>query len=217
MSLIRGTVLEFTSKHHEHDDIYSFHFKPTKPLKHKAGQHGLFSLKGFLGIKAFSLTSSPEDNEVIITTHVRQQSRFKQLLDALQPGDTVKMRGPIMNFVLKPDEREVVFLAQGIGITPYRSLLRHIRNQKLSVHSTLLHVSSSEHTFKAETSRLATKAIYAVNSQEFRQVLDVILMDHSQATYYISGGGQFLTSTVKQLKDKGIKGSSIRQDRFLGY
>jgi ferredoxin-NADP reductase len=217
MSLATNTPMEFINKKHEKGDVYSFHFRPLRKLPHKAGQHGFLSVPGARLFKPFSLASAPEDNEVVIGTHVHAHSKYKQALDHLEPGDTVKLRGPAFNFTIKKNATQLVFLAQGIGITPFRSILRHINIKRLDIETTLIHVEKDGHVFGNETRQLASHAYYPDKSQEFKKQLQKTLLEQPDATYYISGANSFLKTTVAELAEAGIKKSNMRRDKFVGY
>jgi ferredoxin-NADP reductase len=217
MSLATNTPMEFITKKHEKGDVYTFHFRPLRKLSHKAGQHGFLSVPGAGLFKPFSLASAPEDDEVVIGTHVHAHSKYKQALDHLQPGDTVKLRGPAFNFTIKKNATQLVFLAQGIGITPFRSLLRHIDLKNLDIETTLIHVEKDGHVFGDETRQLASQAYYPDNSQELKKQLQITLLEQPNATYYISGANSFLKAIAAELAKVGIKKSNIRRDKFIGY
>lgn len=210
----RNTKLEFIDKQLEGGDIYTFHFKPAKPLKHLAGQHGLFVLPNFGGLHIFSLSSAPEEEYVSFSTHVRAESKYKQRLAALQPGDKITMWGPVLDFTFK-DETEYVFLAQGIGITPFRSMLVHARDKALPVKTTLIHVDASGHTFRNITEHAATYSYFVTNPQEFTETIKGTV--NPKAAYYLSGSPRFIKATKKTLRSLGLKRSQIRKDSFLGY
>lgn len=209
--------MTFVGKQHISGDVYAFSFRPAQPLPHTAGQHGFLAVRGGLIAKPFSIASAPEDDEVMIATHVHANSRYKQALAKLQPGDKVKMRGPVFNFVLPRGVPQVVFLAQGIGITPYRSLLRHIANYTFPIQSTLLHVSAEPHIFADETRALATRAEYPATRKAFARQLQATVAEQPSALYYISGSVAFLASTTQQLKQAGVPAAHIKKDWFLGY
>lgn len=211
----RATKLTFVKKNHEHGDIYTFYFSPSRPLRHIAGQHGLFVLPRLGGLHIFSLSSAPEEEYVTLSTHVRKESRYKQRLDGLQPGDHLTVWGPVLDFIFQDEPAEYVFLAQGIGITPFRSLLVHANAVKLPVTTTLIHVEADEHTFHALTSQLATKSFYPTTPEAFTQTIKDTL--NPQAAYYLSGSPRFVGATKQTLRSLGLKRSQIRTDSFLGY
>jgi ferredoxin-NADP reductase len=79
-----------------------------------------------------SLVTSPTDEGLVgLATRLRD-SAFKRTLAALEVGDEVEVEEPKGSFLL-PDETNVpyVFVAGGIGITVFRSMLRYIRDREL--------------------------------------------------------------------------------------
>ncbi|BCJ61442.1 hypothetical protein Jiend_48640 [Micromonospora endophytica] len=157
MGLLSSTPLEFADRWEEDGGVAVFAFTATKPFRHIAGQHGIFTIKGG-GTRPFSLASAPGDEQVVIATKLDSGSKYKKALAALRPGDRITMRGPIMKFILDGAGDEVVFLAQGVGITPFRSLLRHIDTAGLGVRSTLLHLGTGTRSRPRRSNSPATPA-----------------------------------------------------------
>lgn len=211
----RPTRLTFVDKKHEHGDIYTFRFSPARPIKHIAGQHGIFVLPKLGGIHIFSLSSAPEEQYVAISTHVRKESRYKQRLDALKSGDHLTLWGPVLDFIFRENATDYTFLAQGIGITPFRSLLVHADSVKLPISITLIHVEGEPHTFRELTERLATHTYYPTDPEGFTQSIKDTL--NSKAVYYLSGSPRFVRATKKTLRSLGLKQSRVKSDSFLGY
>jgi ferredoxin-NADP reductase len=207
-------LLPFIKKVHEHDDVYTFFFeKPTK-MKHKAGQHGLFSLVGPYRPHPFSLSSAPDEAFVSFTTRIRQGSRFKQQLLQLKAGDSIHFLGPIMNFTFKEGAKKYVLLAQGVGITPFRSMLVQAHSQKLPVKITVIYVNNQAHTFQSLIESYADTAFFPANSNEFRSLVE---QQNPSNLFYISGSPAFIRSTKKLLRNIGVTASHIKADSFLGY
>lgn len=73
--------------------------------------------------RSFSLSSSPTETGQISVTCKISDTPFKQALARLQPGEPAVVYGPLGFFLLDP-ERPGVFLAGGIGITPFRGMFR---------------------------------------------------------------------------------------------
>ena len=209
-----ATSLSFTKKKHETDDIYTFYFTPKKPLKQKAGQHGLFILPGLYRPHPFTLSSAPGEDYVAFSTHVETGSRYKNRLMNLKRGDKVSLVGPILNFTFQPNETDYVFLAQGVGITPFRSMLVHADAEKLDINTTLIHVDKSEHSFKSLTRKLATKAYFPDSSQAFKFHLNDV---NNESLFYVSGSPKFNKETRKYLIEMGVPARRIKSDSFLGY
>lgn len=212
---MRGfTTLSFTKKKHETGDIYTFYFTPKKPLRHIAGQHGLFILPGLYRPHPFTLSSAPNEDYVTFSTHIDTGSRYKKRLMELKRGDKVQFVGPILRFTLQPDQSKYVFLAQGIGITPFRSMLVAAHDEKLPIETTLIHVDKSEHAFKSLTRKLATHAHYPKSSQEFNFYVNDLSTD---SLFYLSGSPRFVRQTRQTLLEMGVPAQHIKADSFLGY
>ena len=212
MSLINK--LKFIKKKLEGDDVYTFYFTRPKGLKHRAGQHGIFILPGLYRPHPFTLSSSPDEKYVTITTHVNIGSRYKQKLMSMRRGDSILLFGPLFNFTFIEGVTEYVFLAQGIGITPFRSMLMYAHTKSLHVTTTLIHVDSKPHSFQKLTEQYATNASYPTNPEEFRAAVG---SQKSSQHFYLSGSPRFVTSTKKLLLQQGVKPRSIHTDSFLGY
>jgi ferredoxin-NADP reductase len=215
LGFFRLTRLRFIEKAHENGDIYTFHFKPARPLKHRAGEHGVFFLPGFRGVHIFSLSSSP-DEDVAISTHARKESRYKQRLMNLKAGESMWVLGPILNFTYRPGAKHLVFLAQGIGITPFRSMLVYARAHDMDIHTTLIHVDGGGHTFAPLTRRLASLAHFPTNPEEFTAFVQEATKD-KDALFYLSGSPRFVRATKKTLRGLGVNWRRVKADTFLGY
>jgi len=82
--------------------------------------------------RAFSIASAPYEDELLVATRMRDTA-FKRVLRALPIGDSVKVDGPSGYFTLhRNSTRPVVFLAGGIGITPFLSMAQQAAHDQLS-------------------------------------------------------------------------------------
>lgn len=207
-------TLTFVSKQQENDDVYTFYFSYRGSLGYAAGQHGGFILPGLYRPHAFSLASSPQEKLVAIGTHVATGSRYKNTLMRLQPGDRIVMFGPIMRFYMRKGHSGYVFLAQGIGITPFRSMLADAHDTQAPVTTTLIHVDAHQHTYRHETEQWATHAYYPTNPDEFRTLVKQQSIDQ---LFYLSGSPKFISATKKFLKTFGVHRRQIKADTYWGY
>jgi ferredoxin-NADP reductase len=196
--------------------VYTFFLDPPAALSFEAGQHGLLSIPG-VGRKAFSLASAPEDEHVAIGTRIRPGSAYRSALAALAPRARVTLRGPLQDFTVTPSMSRVVLLAQGIGITPFRSILRHLPHSAYDAHTTLIHVARANPTYRDETAGLATVGHYPTEQEEFALQLKRSIVEDPTATFFVSGGSPFLAATTAVLTAAGIGRARIKKDRFRGY
>jgi ferredoxin-NADP reductase len=122
----------FAHSHDEAANIRTFYFKTERPVSYTAGQFTELTIPhkhpDKRGVKRwFTLSSSPTDELLSITTKfaVDKSSSFKKALFKLQPGTELHMAEPMGDFVLpKLIQTPLVFVAGGIGITPFHSILK---------------------------------------------------------------------------------------------
>src|ERR1017187_10087709 len=72
--------------------------------------------------RTFSIASAPHEETLMVATRMRDTA-FKRVLDTMRPGSSVKIEGPSGSLLLHNAKRTAVFLAGGIGITPFRSIV----------------------------------------------------------------------------------------------
>jgi glycine betaine catabolism B len=108
----------------------------TPPLNYTAGQFAFFDIGGVYNdpkgpIRHFTISSSPTENFIMFSTRIRD-SPYKKRLSTLEEGARVKVRGPEGQFVLHEDySKPAVFLSGGIGVTPFRSMIKYATDKQL--------------------------------------------------------------------------------------
>jgi ferredoxin-NADP reductase len=81
--------------------------------------------------RGFSINNAPDDPELMFTTRLRDTA-FKRVLQSMPLGTEVKVEGPFGNLTLHNNtSRPAVLLAGGIGITPFRSMVRRATHERL--------------------------------------------------------------------------------------
>jgi glycine betaine catabolism B len=83
-------------------------------------------------------------------------------------------------------------------------------------HTTLVHVGQ-DHAFRSETERLARAAAYPADREDFQAEVKRAVAEHPDATFYLSGAGEFIRQTAAQLAELGVPRKHIKKDRFPGY
>ena len=116
-----------------------------QPFVFKPGQCILITLLDPLykdkkgNARDFSIASSPGEPSLMIATRMTG-SAFKRSLADLPLGSKVRVHGPYGDFRLDADPtRPAVFLAGGIGITPFRSMIKHAIEQHSPQRLTLVY------------------------------------------------------------------------------
>src|SRR4030066_1062256 len=111
-------------------DVTSFYFKPHVAVKWTAGQYMQFTLphdnpddRGTS--RFFTISSAPFEENIMITTRFAgdASSTFKKVLLKMEIGQNIYALMPQGEFLIKDFAKSYVFIAGGIGITPFRSII----------------------------------------------------------------------------------------------
>lgn len=130
----------------ESASVYTLKLKPENPADHinfLPGQwvywHLLNTDGSSWGRAAFSVATAPSEFDEQFQLAVKVQGDFTKKGGQLQPGDIVGIQGPFGVFVLPKQVDELVFFAGGIGITPFRSMIRELQRQHATTPITLFY------------------------------------------------------------------------------
>jgi CDP-4-dehydro-6-deoxyglucose reductase len=91
------------------------------------GQFVSFSgeVSGRIVTRAYSICSPPEGNRFELCLNRVQEGLFSPYLFEMKPGDAVSMREPLGYFTLRNPQSDMVMVASGTGIAPFRSMIRY--------------------------------------------------------------------------------------------
>jgi ferredoxin-NADP reductase len=187
--------------------------------------------------RTFTIASAPAERDLMIATRMRDTA-FKRVLNSIVPGTEVELDGPFGQMVLRDDSgRPAVFLAGGIGITPFRSIAVQAA-QMAQPHRLYLFYSNRR---PEDTAFLDELVLLEKQSRNFKLVATMTDMAHSAKTwngetdfidgvmlsrylpdiatpiYYIAGPPQMVAAMRKTLNQVGVKSQDIRFEDFVGY
>ena len=140
--------LKLIRRKKETPDVESFVFNPAEPLTWKAGQylhavihHEPTDNRG--SDRWFTIASAPFEKEVMITTRLTAEkgSSFKAKLSNLKIGKSIEISDLDGDFVVDDPALEYIFIAGGIGITPFYSILKEADHAKIKLQVTLLYAN----------------------------------------------------------------------------
>jgi ferredoxin-NADP reductase len=95
-------------------------------------------------MRSFSIVSSPS-NEDILQFATRINGEFTTSLSELESGDSMFVQGPFGNFVIdESQDKNVILIAAGIGITPFMSMIKDASETKLNIPIVLLYSNPSQ-------------------------------------------------------------------------
>jgi ferredoxin-NADP reductase len=162
----------------EGTDIITFKFTKNGYPEYKAGQFAFFPLNNVNNdsrgpVRHFSLASSPTEDAIIISTRIRD-TPYKQRLSSIQEGEEVKVSKPRGNFVLHDDySKPAIFLSGGIGVTPFRSMIKYAIDKQLPIKITMFDSNRSQQNilYKYEFDKWASqnqkfKIVYTLTEEE---------------------------------------------------
>jgi ferredoxin-NADP reductase/nitrite reductase/ring-hydroxylating ferredoxin subunit len=220
--------VKLISKQTEQPGVVSFFFQPTSSITWTPGQYAIYHIphtnpddKG--ETRCFTIASTMQEGHIQLTTRI-SSSTFKQALNTLAMGSSVEIQAIEGSFVVKDQNQPLVFIAGGISITPFRSMLVDMAHRKLNIPVTLLYGSRTADTiFGTELDQLAATyqslhIKYLINPHQ----LDAAAIQQAGypvalAKYYISGPEPMVTALGKVVKDLGVPDNHIQHDAFPGY
>jgi ferredoxin-NADP reductase/nitrite reductase/ring-hydroxylating ferredoxin subunit len=237
---------------HQGTDAMSFKFsrndeKSRTYLEFKAGQFSVVDLgtkedsKG--PTRSFTIASSPtERDSLLITTRIRD-SPFKQKLAGLEPGIAVNIMAPGGQFIL-PDEysRPLVFLSGGIGVTPFRSMIKYATDKQLPLKIVMFDSNRNEANilYKGEFDSWAKlnnglNIVYTITDEnrseseadwngERGKIDKKMLTKHltkddlEKSIFYVCGPPQMLEAMRKLLvEEMSVAEDKVKIEEFTGY
>jgi len=177
-----------------------------------------------------SVVTSPNERGVLgLCTRLRD-SAFKRSLAELPLGAEVEVEQPKGSFVL-PEETDVpyVFVAGGIGITVFRSMLRYIAEEQLPYDVTLVYSNRDRESaaFLDELSQDGARVVLTMTDDpgwdgETRRIGPELLREHLGAEldsfrYLIAGPPGMVEGVTGRLLEAGVPDERIVSERFSGY
>ncbi|MER8693066.1 RnfABCDGE type electron transport complex subunit D [Mesorhizobium opportunistum] len=220
-------------------DSFDFVFRSPRKLAFEAGQY----LEWTLGLdradnrgnrRYFTVASAPTEETVRLgVKFYPQSSAFKRELMTMKPGSTIHAAQLAGNFTL-PARREtkIAFLAGGIGITPFRSMLQYLIDRKEQRPIVILYGTQGQQdiayrdVLDAAKQELGIKTIHAVAKGAERgqypgnideRLIRLAIPDYLERTFYISGPQAMVKALRQKLLVMGVRRSKIKVDYFPGF
>ncbi len=172
----------------------------------------------------FTIAASPTEDTIRLGVRFSQNgSSFKRALLDLSNSQTTAAGQLSGDFVLPGDSsKKLVFIAGGIGITPFRSMIKYIidKNEKRDIVLFYANKTADEIVYKEifdeAEKKFGLKTIYVLehlNSETIKQEVP----DFSDRAFYLSGPHAMVDAYKLVLKEMKVPSSQIITDYFPGY
>jgi ferredoxin-NADP reductase len=221
--------LHFDHSQDEVPGVTSFFFTVDPKIEFQAGQFLQYKIdlpnpdeRG--GARYFTISSSPHDLFIQLTTRFAPEhgSAFKAFLKTMQPGTAIEVSGPSGSFTYPDPQQAAVFIAGGIGITPFHSIIKDLDDRQVDAPITLLYSNRDENfpfkTFFDEQMQKhpTLKVIYETNRLD-AQGIKKHVPDLQTPLFYLSGPKPMVEGLEQILAEIGVSKEHIKTDYFPGY
>lgn len=221
-------LLRLIKKEHLVDNIWIFRFQPNKPLVWIAGQYVRVELPHDNPDKEgttrqFTNSAAPYEGIMQITTRVTK-STFKQALSRLVVGDKLQLtENPEGDFVWQDTNLPLIFVAGGIGVTPFYSILKQRVHDQLPLNVVLIYGSRTKAVpFKNELAEWSAanpgfRIKYVVGEPLTAEKLSELEPDLYRSLVYLSGSEPMVEALGAELLRRGLPKAQLKRDAFPNY
>jgi predicted ferric reductase len=203
---------------------------------HLPGQFAFIKvLEGYCGGEEhpFTIASSPEQGELVFT--IRNSGDFTSRIYELIPDAKVLVHGPFGRFSanLYPEEKQLVFIAGGVGLTPFLSMIRSMHRTQNWRPVTLLYACRTqadllmreELAAMEESSNGRLQLVHVLSSPEKTWqglcghingdlILQHVTGSSTDRGFYVCGPPAMMKTVEQDLKHTGVSGSRIHSEHF---
>ncbi len=223
-------------------DTYDYVFKPSYPLKFQPGQFLELTLPTVPSDargnrRFFTIAAAPTESDIRFgVKFYPDSSRFKQALSKLKPNQTITAAQTSGSFTLPADlNQKLVFIAGGIGITPFRSQIKYLVDSGEKRDIILLYSNKTESEIAygeifAKATPNGLKTVYTLTDLANipadwtgqtgmidQKMLTTQIPDYKDRHFYLSGPHAMVATFEKLLATLGVPRSQVKVDYFPGY
>ncbi len=222
------------------DRVYNYIFTPDRAFEYLPGQYMEWTLENVPydsrgNRRTFTIASSPTEKDIQLgLKYYEPASAFKAAFYNLNPGDYIFASQLAGNFTLdtKKDQK-LAFIAGGIGITPFRSMIKYVTDLNLTCDIVLVYVVSNPEEFAYvevfnQAAKAGIKIIPVVSNPKYKSngfitakvsadLLSKLIPDYNERSFYISGSNEMVDSSKAHLLILGVERGRIKTDHFTGY
>ncbi len=234
VSMKRRLMLKLKEKKLISKETYEFTFTSDAPFTFTPGQYIEWTLSEARAKTApdnrgnrryFTIASSPTEKELKLgVKFYTPSSTFKQHLLNMKEGEMIAAGQLGGDFVMPKDtSKKLVFIAGGIGVTPFRSMVKYLSDSGEQRKVTLIYSVKEE-------AEIAYKDIFEEGAQKFglrteclikdfltKEVVEKMVPDWKDCMFYLSGPNAMVENYKTMLLRMGLPRASIKTDYFPGF
>ena len=236
-------ILKLKEKTKVAEDTYDFSFTSDRHLYFKPGQYlewtfGHYNPDTRGNRRYFTISSSPTEPEIHMgIKFYPQPSSFKKNLLNITPGDTIVASQLAGDFTIPKDPtKKLVFIAGGIGVTPFRSMIKFLIDAKQKRDIVLIYSNKKstdiayKDIFDQAELELGIKTVYSFTDKDATpppypaymgfidgKIIAKAMPDYLERYFYLSGPHGMVTAFEETLLSIGVKSSHIKTDFFPGF
>lgn len=224
-------------------DTFGFIFTPNRKLAYLPGQYIEWTLpqkhydsRG--NRRYFTIASSPTEADIELgVKFYPNPSEFKKSLSELPAGQKISIGNLAGDFTLPEDTgKKLVFIAGGIGVTPFRSMIKYLLDTKQKRDIVLFYSNKTQpeiaykNIFDQAAQEIGLKTIYSLSDETqlppdwkgdkgflTAEKIQQFVPDFKERTYYISGPHGMVAAFEKTLAQLGVPKLQIKTDYFPGF
>ncbi len=206
--------------------IWQYSFHSERPVDFVPGQYLDVRLSGVKAdprgaARTFTLTSLPSDSSLrFVLKHFTLQSPYKHVLQQLQPNDEASITDTIGDLVLpKSPDTPLVFIAGGIGIASYASMLQQLLSAKEERPIFLFYVlrSRREQIFRSLIDAYPLMLKQTILAPNQLSAQEIKATTPPESLVYLSGSQRFVEALRDELEALGTPRERIVFDYYDGY
>jgi len=239
-AFLRRHAYQVAEVRRETHNVWTLRMEPPpgrRRFEFRPGQFHFIHLRRGRGLPSeehpFTIASSPR--QPFIESTIKESGDFTATIGQTRPGDRVSVRGPYGRFstVYRLGEKDLVFIAGGIGVTPMMSMLRHMRDTRADVDVMLLYANRTRQDilFGEELAQIVAgdlprlKMVHVLSEPEAEWSGERGYVDRARLekhigqgvagkVYYVCGPPPMMKLVVGALGDLGVPAGRIEYERF---
>ena len=220
-----------------------FAFNPGQKLAFQPGQYMEWTIPhtntDSRGTRRFfTLASSPTEDELLLGVRFYDKgSSYKSAMLDIDRHSQIAAAQVAGDFTMPSDKKQkLAFIAGGIGVTPYRSMIKYMLDSKESRDVKMIYGGRSEDdfayldVFEQARKRFGIDTTYVVSGRSSdasrpnmvrgtisEHLIKSVIPDYSKRLFYISGPHSMVVSVEEALLSLGVAKHNIKTDFFSGY